>query len=457
MAWLFTFVVIVVPAAIAKFSTDKLVTNLLYNDHYQKIIRPVENSSTAVIVKHRMTPVQIIDLEEKAQIITLKSWCGQVWTDEYLKWNPNDYDGTDEIQLPISEIWQPDIVLHERTTEKFERHYDTDVRIKSSGEVTAIQPFVFKSSCFIDATYFPFDDQKCTFKFGSWIYPLKLIDVVPDNRSNLNDFVRNNEWILLNMDVERSILDFPCCPESFAEVKYTIYLKRRSLYYLLNIVVPAFLVSFLAVIAFYLPSDSGERITLCISSMLALMMFLSVVSDFMPPNSERIPYIQLYLFLTIVVVALSCVTTATTLNLHFCGPTIRRAPPCLRNLVLNYVAHAICNKASLYKNCESWTEKPKRGNGEIRLGEPDEISEYDQKHHANNLEIGEETNHERKINVAFEGTGETCEEQLYKKWSQEWKEIARILDRMFVWIYAICVLSLNAGFVFFLNSREGKE
>jgi len=33
------------------------------------------------------------------------------WFDERLKWNPNDYNSTTEITLPVNKIWVPDIVI----------------------------------------------------------------------------------------------------------------------------------------------------------------------------------------------------------------------------------------------------------------------------------------------------------------------------------------------------------
>ena len=42
--------------------------------------------------------------------------------------------------------------------------------VTSSGLCTYIPPGIFKSSCPIDITWFPFDDQNCEMKFGSWTY-----------------------------------------------------------------------------------------------------------------------------------------------------------------------------------------------------------------------------------------------------------------------------------------------
>ena len=33
-----------------------------------------------------------------------------------------------------------------------------------------LKPLPFKSTCKIDITWFPFDDQQCDLKFGSWTY-----------------------------------------------------------------------------------------------------------------------------------------------------------------------------------------------------------------------------------------------------------------------------------------------
>ena len=55
-------------------------------------------------------------------------------------------------------------------SEAFDGTYPTNVVVTSHGLCTYIPPGIFLSSCPIDITWFPFDDQDCEMKFGSWTY-----------------------------------------------------------------------------------------------------------------------------------------------------------------------------------------------------------------------------------------------------------------------------------------------
>ena len=52
----------------------------------------------------------------------------------------------------------------------YEVSYKANVVIYYSGDVMWIPPAIYKSSCTIDVTYFPFDQQECYMKFGSWTF-----------------------------------------------------------------------------------------------------------------------------------------------------------------------------------------------------------------------------------------------------------------------------------------------
>jgi len=49
--------------------------------------------------------------------------------------------------------------------------------VESDGTVLWIPPALFRSSCSIDITQFPFDIQTCRLKFGSWTYDGFKLDI----------------------------------------------------------------------------------------------------------------------------------------------------------------------------------------------------------------------------------------------------------------------------------------
>jgi len=53
----------------------------------------------------------------------------------------------------------------------------TKATIQSNGLVTWRPPAIYKSLCPIDVEFFPFDEQLCTLKIGSWTYDGFSVDI----------------------------------------------------------------------------------------------------------------------------------------------------------------------------------------------------------------------------------------------------------------------------------------
>ncbi|KAL1463478.1 hypothetical protein WDU94_015226 [Cyamophila willieti] len=74
------------------------------------------------------------------------------------------------------------------------------------------------------------------------------------------------------MPGKKNEVNYECCPETYVDITFTIQIRRRTLYYFFNLIVPCVLISSMALLGFTLPPDSGEKLTLGKSN---LSQFLS--------------------------------------------------------------------------------------------------------------------------------------------------------------------------------------
>lgn len=87
-----------------------------------------------------------------------------------LRWNTSEYGGVKDLRIPPHRIWKPDVLMYNSADEGFDGTYQTNVVVRNNGSCLYVPPGIFKSTCKIDITWFPFDDQRCEMKFGSWTY-----------------------------------------------------------------------------------------------------------------------------------------------------------------------------------------------------------------------------------------------------------------------------------------------
>ena len=222
----------------------------------------------------------------------------------------------------------------------------TKATIQYDGLIIWEPPVIYKSACIIDVEYFPFDLQTCKMKFGTWTYDgnqIDLIHICAENESSSTfigngisfvDFYPNVEWDVLQGNAFKNYKRYPCCPEPYIDVTFELTIRRKTLFHTVNLILPCVAISFLTVIVFYLPSDSGEKITLCISILLSLTVFFLLLAEIIPPTSIVIPLIGKYLLFTMTAVTLSIVATIVTIRIHFHSKSTHKMSNWVRCLFL---------------------------------------------------------------------------------------------------------------------------
>uniref|UniRef100_A0A8C7XQ37 Neurotransmitter-gated ion-channel ligand-binding domain-containing protein n=1 Tax=Oryzias sinensis TaxID=183150 RepID=A0A8C7XQ37_9TELE len=85
---------------------------------YQKWVRPIEYLNQTIPVKFGLAISQLVDVDEKKQLMTTNVWLKQEWIDMKLRWKPEDYLGITTIRVPSDRIWLPDVVLYDKYVRK---------------------------------------------------------------------------------------------------------------------------------------------------------------------------------------------------------------------------------------------------------------------------------------------------------------------------------------------------
>ena len=197
---------------------------------------------------------------------------------------------------------------------------------------------MFKSICGVDVTNFPFDDQECLLKFGSWTSDKFKIDLVAKSIIALNRYyVNNGEWKLLNLSAKRNAQKYQCCPHEFVDITVRIHIQRESLDYILKLIIPCSLISSMIFLGFVLPPESGERIGLSITVLLAMTVFQQLSSELMP--SYGFPLLGQFYFAIMLEIGASL--AVTTLILNFYHRNRRRMPKTMRKVLLQWLARLL--------------------------------------------------------------------------------------------------------------------
>ncbi|XP_063184322.1 neuronal acetylcholine receptor subunit alpha-10-like [Chroicocephalus ridibundus] len=380
---------------------------------------------------------------KRNQVLTSYLWVRQAWLDAHLAWDKDAYGGIDSIRIPSSYVWRPAIIiLYNDADDGFGGSVETNVVLRSNGHITWDSPAITKSSCKVDVSYLPFDGQRCRLTFGSWTYNGNQIDLRNRlNTGDLTDFVENVEWEALGMPATRNVITYGCCSEPYPDVTYTLLL--RASFYIFSLLLPCIMVSFLAPLGFYLPADSGEKVSLGVTVLLALTVFQLLVVESTQP-SESVPFIGKYYIATMTMITASTALTIFIMNVHHCGPGPRPVPPWARWLILHHMARLCC----VYEVGES-CKSPRRVLGRQACREDTGgLGESPMEG-----EVGAEAggcprdcclcHHDGLLrNMGY--VANCCRHhQASQRWTGEWKKVAKVMDRFFMWVFFLMVFLMS--------------
>ncbi|WKX93109.1 hypothetical protein Q1695_010832 [Nippostrongylus brasiliensis] len=297
----------------------KLVHDLL--DKYDKKAKPMWDNSKPINVSFTVSLYQILELNEPQQYVLLNAWIIERWYDEFLFWLPEDYQNITELRLPYDSIWLPDttlynsLVMKDDDTRRLLNAKLTTDRGRRAALIELLYPTIYKFSCLLDLRFFPFDVQNCTMIFSSWTYDQTGIDYFPaSDEISIANYLENEGWEILTTKVSRHEVKYSCCPNEYTLLHLTLYLRRKPLFYLVNLIIPTSIITLIAIVGFFTTSSASgmreEKVSLGITTLLSMSILMLMVSDQMPTTSTFIPLIGWFILAMIVVISLGTVVSS---------------------------------------------------------------------------------------------------------------------------------------------------
>lgn len=213
---------------------------------------------------------------------------------------------------------------------------------------------------------------------------------------------------------------------SYSRLYFTLKLQRRPLFHIFNTRLPVMLMASLIVLVFKLPPESGERVGMSLTVLLAYAVYLTLISDNIPNTSLSASILSTYLTIILMLSTLSVIFTIVVLDIYFNHEDDDQPPAWLQSFTRIFLV-----RMSMWKGtscCKRQTVSPGDGVAEINISSLQDklpITDIDGDVNENKL-FKPKTFNNLDVNTKEEDE----DVNMYS-----WKEVALILDRCFMYLF----------------------
>lgn len=274
---------------------------------YDRFARPVKNHLTQTKVDMRITINEFVDLDTSYSMLITDAWFHISWKDEFLAWDPNDYQQLKQIHVNPAEIWKPDIVLinsadQENIVNVFS---ESDILVNSTGDVTWITMGLLHSKCPVWAYDYPFTIRPvtCQLTFCSLIYQSHEVNITTAG----SDFYLAGPWVVnpklqvINITGDR-YEKFYDGYGTYSFETLAVKLRRRNNALPMLVKIPTLASITMVLCMFFLPVTWSVRIHLALFAILIQLLLIMYIGLQLGANAiglaRPISYLRDDLFLS---------------------------------------------------------------------------------------------------------------------------------------------------------------
>ncbi|XP_073349812.1 5-hydroxytryptamine receptor 3A-like [Pagrus major] len=272
--------------------------NLTTSNELLSIMRPVKNWTTSSVVLMDMYMYGILQVDMKFQTVTSHIWVLMGWRNEFLTWNSSDFCGIDELTVPTSRLWIPDINIQEDASDSGSTQRGALASVSPDGWVMVSARQRLTATCQLKLRLFPFDTQLCSITFASMISDDESIKLGTFNNdttlTQLSEsfMITQGEWQLEKMDTY--VFNISVGQKTQSKLVYRVKIIRKPLLYVINFIVPLFYLLILDLASFFISEGSGEKMSFKVTILLSISVLLLILKDMLPSTEDQLPMIASY-------------------------------------------------------------------------------------------------------------------------------------------------------------------
>ncbi|KAG8437647.1 hypothetical protein GDO86_008385 [Hymenochirus boettgeri] len=297
-----------------------------------------------------MSLYTVVSLDTSQQTLITYTWFSLSWENDFITWNPNNFCGIDYILIRGENLWIPDMYIYEMTEADDKNTVIPYFRIESNGTIKSDKPLRIISSCNIEIFKFPFDIQICNLTFGPYVHTEKDIIMIPRSNSlevhknSLDIFVTKGDWTLLDVAVSNNSIDFG--GDTFSKVTYMVTIKRASVVYIINLIIPACFLVLLDIASMFIQMGTEERLGFKVTIVLGFSVLLLILND-MVPNSDSPPVLGIFCTISLAVMVISIIGSIITNYMLTLSSTQPNVPQWIKIWILKRLARVLLFKIPL--------------------------------------------------------------------------------------------------------------
>ncbi|XP_071969555.1 5-hydroxytryptamine receptor 3A-like [Engystomops pustulosus] len=327
------------------------------------------------------------------------------------------------------------------------------IYINHTGLVNYQKPFRMMCMCPFQIYFFPFDQHTCDLTFQSQLHTVEHINVsmwrkLEHMKKDVSKFYDKGEWELLSIDY--NYLEVDELGDRFGMLAFHVIFRRHPIYYVMNLIVPSAFLIIMDIIGFYLPPESGERISFKITLLLGYSVFLIIVSETLPASAQGTPLIEVYFIFCMALLVISLMESIFMVRIVSRKNIQSKVPKWMKKLILENMTKWLCMKdKSRYFLSDIKSSDTLQ---EMETTSSDELSKYSEIEENSKISSADVSKREsteilQSIFKEIVALRQHLEKENEQEASKEWLIVGYVLDKFLFWVYlatiSIYVVSLT--------------